>query len=791
MTPGDRITDSGGGGSSSSSSERSYQHPDEENYHHHREGGETSSLDSEGNENNMQSATLTRRPGLLITAIRKAFSLDFGYYEPAHRGGGGIDDSEEDDGLIAQRGVAQTNRQWRMVGIMVLLFLLAASLFAGSSNNRRNRYDGRPSPSEDSNNPENTCAANDENAKLQEFSSIEGLENGAVATDHPECSKIGVSLLQAGGSAVDAAVGAAFCLGVANPASSGIGGGAFILIHSDPPDESSSAAMPPFVDAREKDSDSTLYSVSGKITEVVDAREVAPGGASTSMFDDQAEDASTFGGLAIAVPASLRGLELAHARHGKLPWADVVQPAIKLAREGVRVNKNLAHEIRLTAKALKDKEPDYGLRDLITWNNDWRAPYQEGDDMLQLKLAETLEAIAKEGSDALYSGERASKLAGDIQAAGGIVTEDDLANFRPTLRSPVAAHDISGYSVVGVPPPSSGGAAIIGAARFLSGYSSPLAATMDSLSLHRIVESLKHVFAIRMSLSDPAYNTASVKDAVADLVSGSYMEQLRKSTMDNSTLPLHMYGGSKWAQLSDSDGKGNASDSQEGDRRRLINKYGYLEDRGTSHLSVIDKNGNAVAMTTSINTYFGSKVVSSSTGLVLNNQMDDFGIPGVSDYFGLKPSEANFIKPGKKPLSSMSPTLVFQNIGGAGSRHSLGPVRLAIGASGGPKIISAVLQTLLLHVMTGLSLYNAIAHPRVHDQLIYHGSAVTGIEVAKTISETSIALSERSRQALERRNHELLDLDYTGTVQAVAVDTETGLLSAACDIRKGGSPDGY
>jgi gamma-glutamyltranspeptidase len=242
--------------------------------------------------------------------------------------------------------------------------------------------------------------------------------------------------------------------------------------------------------------------------------------------------------------------------------------------------------------------------------------------------------VMTNGADAIYKGYRAGKLARDIQLAGGIITIHDLQNYRPTLRSPLIARDVEGFSLVGAPPPSSGGAAIMGAARFLAGYNQSKSEYSGALSKHRMVEAMRHAFSIRMSLSDPSFNTKVTNDAVNDLVRGTYMEELRRLTLDNDTLPLSHYGGEKWAQLNDDEGGSEANDADEGDRRRIARRFGYLEDHGTSHLSVVDKDGNAVAMTSSVNTIFGSGVVSKSTGIFLNNQMDDFSMPGKPNYYG-------------------------------------------------------------------------------------------------------------------------------------------------------------
>jgi gamma-glutamyltranspeptidase len=311
----------------------------------------------------------------------------------------------------------------------------------------------------------------------------------------------------------------------------------------------------------------------------------------------------------------------------------------------------LAREIKSVERKRKQKGLDFPqLRRLLTKDDDWDTYLQEGQILKNSPLAKTLQTIAVQGSKGFYEGKVAKDLVTDVQAAEGILSIVDLENYRPTLRSPLSA-DVNGFTLVGVPPPSSGGAAIIGAARFLAGYKSPLAAAADTLSIHRMVEAMRHAFAIRMSLSDPAFNTNVTMAAVRDLVTGSYMESLRKLSKDDNTLSISKYGGDKWAQLQDHDGKDDIADAHEGDRlrrRQLARRFGYLEDNGTSHLSVVDKDGNAVAITTSVNQVFGSYVLSEHTGVLLGNTMDDFGVPGRSNYYGLKPAESNFISPGKK-----------------------------------------------------------------------------------------------------------------------------------------------
>ena len=313
---------------------------------------------------------------------------------------------------------------------------------------------------------------------------------------------------------------------------------------------------------------------------------------------------------------------------------------------------------------------------------------REGELLQNPALAETLEEIAENGADALYKGRIAENLVKDVRDAGGILTLNDMQSYKAVLRTPVSAN-VSGYIVYGVPPPSSGGAVVIAILRFLSGYSMPFSPHDEGLSVHRMIEGMRHAFAIRMSLSDPAFNTNVTRDAVRDMITGGYMESLRKTSRDDTVLPLSRYGGPKWAQLLDNDGMKEAQDAREGDRRlrqrrlhqeqqessnkndfterssdtekrsgrnvsnkqrrRLARPFGYLEDSGTSHMSVVDSDGNAVAITSSINNIFGSRVYSESTGVLLGNTMDDFGVPiGEPDAYGIVPSKANFIVPGKR-----------------------------------------------------------------------------------------------------------------------------------------------
>jgi len=465
-----------------------------------------------------------------------------------------------------------------------------------------------------------------------------------------------------------------------------------MLIHSPIVLNETNSSTISFIDARE--TRNPLVTSDGKTWEVIDCRESSPLNATKNMYvDADRNDASTYGGLSIPVLGELKCLELAHSRHGKLGWSDILEPVVRLATDGIKINKFLAFVIKELAKENVSKK-DYGLRALLTKGDNWLHPLKEGEILKNQKLARTLKDIQLYGASALYQGNRAATLAKEVQNAGGIIVARDLESYQCILRNPVFAHDINGFTMVSVPPPSSGGAVSIGVSRFLADYHQPPLATFgDTLTVHRIIEALKHGFAIRMSLSDPAYNYKSVKQAVSDLISGDYMINLRrKTTSDFGVQHLSKYGGVKYSKLEDTAGTANVTYSHEGDRRnrRLYNRFGYLNDHGTSHFSIVDSEGNSVSMTTSINTYFGSQVVSQSTGIIFSNTMDDFSNPGLPDYYGLKPSKANYIQPNKRPLSSMSPTMLYQttNITKKTNTHTIldGKLALVLGGSGGVSI---------------------------------------------------------------------------------------------------------
>ncbi|PSC67120.1 gamma-glutamyltranspeptidase 1-like [Micractinium conductrix] len=549
-------------------------------------------------------------------------------------------------------------------------------------------------------------------------------QQGVVAADHGRCSDAGAAVLHAGGSAVDAAIAAALCQGVANPMASGVGGGHFMLIR-----------------------------LPNGTAECIDAREPAPAAANETMYVGR-RDASVNGGLAVAVPLELRGFWVAHQRHGRLPWARLLQPAIEMAEHGFPAHPYLVASLsgeEQVAQLLKWP----AIRDtfLIKQGGKWRAPRVNETCCKRPKLAALLKDVAAEGPDVLYAGRHAAPLVADIQGAGGIITAADLAAAQPIIRQPIRQR-VWGLEFIGAPPPSSA-VAVLAALQILAGFDEPLAGS-GSLGLHRSVEAMKHGFALRMNLGDPGPNLlrpfVNLTTILSSLSNPEFISSLRAAIRDNCTLPLDTYGGAF-----------------------NVTAAGlHPEDHGTSHLSVVDADRMAVSLTTTVNTGFGSKVLSQSTGILLNNQMDDFSTPGAPNIYGIPPSRANFIRPGKRPMSSMSPLIA--------ERH--GEFVLAVGGSGGPRIISAVLQAVTRLVAGGESLFSAVASLRLHHQL------APDALYAEDWNATNVAFKYDAGTAakLTVRGHNVSSTAWGAIVQAVLADPDSGTLHGVSDPRKDGAP---
>ncbi len=537
--------------------------------------------------------------------------------------------------------------------------------------------------------------------------------HAAVASDHPLASAAGVALLKAGGNAVDAACATALALGVVHPDASGIGGGGFALV----------------------------YLAASKQTFALDFRERAPAAITPAAFFKDGKidpELSKHGGLAVAVPGEVRGLAEMVKRWGKLPFSRCVEGAHRLAQRGFPVSWRLAADLGTI-----DRKAPAGNAQFI--EQFATKPLAEGDTFRRPDLAWTLSRLRAGGADAFYKGPVAQEIVKAVRAAGGVLSEQDLADYTATPRAPLEGA-YRGLRVFSMPPPSSGGVVLIEALGILSNiYATEADLRRDGRGsaayLHVLAEALKHGFADRARyLGD----TDFVKVDVPHLTSPTYHTELARRIKRDAVLPRDGYGtlGAPPAQH---------------------------RDGGTTHLSVIDADGNAVALTTTVNLGFGSHVVAGKTGVLLNDQMDDFSLtPGLPNAFGLIGNEQNAVAPGKRPLSSMTPTIAVDGDG---------RVRVVVGAAGGPTIISATAQVLLNVVDWKLDAQAAVSAPRIHDQWFPDELKVEP-EIVRDVIDN-----------LTRRGHKVQEAPHIGTAN-VLVRTEHGI-EAAAEPRSPSQPAGY
>jgi gamma-glutamyltranspeptidase / glutathione hydrolase len=531
--------------------------------------------------------------------------------------------------------------------------------------------------------------------------------HGMIVSQEAAASRVGLDILRRGGNAVDAAVAVGFALGVTLPRAGNLGGGGFVLI----------------------------YRADLNQTIAVDYRETAPAATTRDVFLDANGEAdpfkSRYSGLAIGVPGTVAGLELAWRKYGsgKFSFADLIAPAIALARQGLTVDDDVADSLPLAAKALAS-HPSSAR---IYLRPDGSVP-QTGDHIALDDLAATLETIAAKGAAGFYTGPVAQKIVEAVNAAGGRLTIEDLASYRAVEREPVRG-TYRGYTVVSMPPPSSGGAHIVEILNILEGFPMAAQGLNSAASLHELAEAEKLAYADRAAwLGDPDF----IKIPLAGLTSKPYAEHLRSLIELDRARP--------------------AADIRPGEPQRY-------ESNQTTHFSIVDSAGDAVANTYTLNLPYGSGLVADGTGLLLNNELDDFAAkPGAANAYGLLGGDANAPGPAKRPLSSMSPTLVFKD----------GKLLMATGSPGGSTIISTVLQIILNVIDHGLNVAEAENAPRAHDQLW-----PDELRIERGMSPDTIRL-------LEAMGHKVVVRDAMGSANTI-VRTPDGELEGASDLRQRGT----
>jgi gamma-glutamyltranspeptidase/glutathione hydrolase len=524
-------------------------------------------------------------------------------------------------------------------------------------------------------------------------------KHGMVASAEERASQVGVEILKKGGNAVDAAVATGLALAVTYPAAGNLGGGGFMMIR--------------MADGR---------------AVAIDYREIAPALATHDMYLDKAgrlTRASLEGPKASGVPGTVAGLAMALEKYGTMKWADVVEPARRLAAEGFTASYPMARSLR--------------SEKVLTGNPESRRiflkegkRYAEGEIFRQPELAATLERLKTQGPREFYEGPTAHLIADEMKRGDGLISLEDLKNYRPQLREPLRG-TYRGYEIITMPPPSSGGAALLEMLNILERYNLTALGHTSSAGYHLLIEAMRRAFADRAEfMGDPDF----VKMPVRGLISKQYARGVSKTI--------------------DAD---HASSSKEVGH----GAPGGYESPQTTHFSVVDAQGNAVANTYTLNAGYGSGITVKGAGFLLNNEMDDFaGKPGSPNGYGLIQGEVNSIAPRKRPLSSMTPTIVLKD----------GKLFLVLGSPGGPTIINSVLQVILNVIDHRMNIRQAVEAPRIHHQWM-----------PDEVKQEPFGLAKDVIDALKAKGHVLSDGGYIGDVQAIMVDTVSGDRLGASDSR--------
>ena len=522
--------------------------------------------------------------------------------------------------------------------------------------------------------------------------------SGMVVTQDRLASNIGADVLRQGGTAMDAAIATAFALAVTLPSAGNIGGGGFLVY-------------------REASGESVAY----------DFREVAPPGSSADMwlrggqYDPKMHHLSH---LAVGVPGTVAGLHLAWNDHGKLPWRQLVEPAVKLARDGCPVSFELASSL---AGVLDQMRP-YPAS-VQQFSNNGR-PFQPGEILKQLDLARTLERIAARGPAGFYEGETARLVEDEMKANGGLVTRGALASYQAKKRNPIRG-TYRGYEIISMPPPSSGGAALIQMLNVLEGYDLRAAGAGSAQNVHLVVETMRRAFADRAAhLGDPDFNPAM---PIERLISREYASAVRR-TINVNRASLSSPASFSWP----------------------------VESHETTHVSIVDRARNAVALTYTLEAWYGSKIVVPGAGFLLNNEMGDFNAaPELTTPQGLIGTAPNLTAPGKRMLSSMTPTMLTRD----------GRLFMVTGSPGGRTIINTVLQTILNVVDFGMNAQESVDAGRIHQQWL-----------PDRIVNEKHALSPDSLALLKAKGHQLVEGATQGNAEVIVV-SDDNVLEGGIDRR--------
>ncbi len=536
-------------------------------------------------------------------------------------------------------------------------------------------------------------------------------QHAMVVAQEPIATDVGVAVLKNGGNAVDAAIAVGFALAVTHPSAGNIGGGGFMLVRL----------------------------ANGKTT-FLDFREAAPGKASRDMYigpDGKATRDSIEGWRSSGVPGSVAGFELASKKFGSKPWAELVGPAVQLARNGFRVSKHLANSLASEKSLGTDPE---SKRIFLRDGN----LFKEGETLKQQELAGTLERIAKQGAKGFYQGETANRLAAAMTAHGGLITTDDLRGYKVQERAPLVG-EYNGYQIITAPPPSAGGVGLLQIMGMLKGTNYASDGADSVKAVHLEAEAMRRFYADRSEyLGDPHFYNVPVKA----LLDPGYLARRRASIDAQHATPSEMI--------------------EPGLPRTAAAHLSIHESTQTTHFNVVDEKGNAVAVTYTLNNSYGNGITAPGLGFLLNDEMDDFAAqPGVPNMFGLVGGDANAIEPGKRPLSSMTPTIITKD----------GKLMMAVGAPGGSRITTGVTEVILNVLDFGMNAQDAVDLPRFHEQwkpdtlFLQNG------------------FPERTAVALRAMGYATKPIDSVALVEAIVV--HGGTLEGGTESRHNGKAAGY